>query len=95
MRQLIACCNVGAIGFLLDDDVSRAMFERHLARVGQLQIPLVLARRSNVSTAAGIYGYIEFLRSGAIPIWTAAITCLIGGSYHFWSAMYHGVIKAH
>ena len=40
-----------------------------------------------------IYGYIEFLRSGAASIWTAAVACIIGGSYHFWSAAYHGRLK--
>jgi hypothetical protein len=40
-----------------------------------------------------VYGYIEFLRSGSVSIWTAAIACIVGGSYHFWSAIYHGVLK--
>jgi hypothetical protein len=42
---------------------------------------------------SAVYGYIQFLRSGAIPIWIAAIAFVIGGSYHFWSALYHGVLK--
>jgi hypothetical protein len=40
-----------------------------------------------------VYGCSEFLRSGAISIWAAALACLIGGSYPFWSAAYHGVLK--
>ena len=47
---LIACAKVALLGrpfgdCLLDDDFSGAVFERHLARVGQLQITLLLARR--------------------------------------------------
>jgi hypothetical protein len=67
----------------LDDDVSRAVFERHLARLGQLQIPLVLAgviTGVSIYAPVAVYGYSEFLRSGAISIWIALIVCLIGGS---------------
>ena len=37
-----------------------------------------------------IFGYIYFVRSGAISIGIAAVACAIGGSYPFWSAAYHG-----
>jgi hypothetical protein len=40
-----------------------------------------------------VYGCSQFLLSGAISIWAAAIACIIGGSYHFWSAAYHGLLK--
>ena len=36
------------------------------------------------------YGYSQFIRSGDASITTAAVACVIGGSYHLWSAAYHG-----
>jgi hypothetical protein len=39
------------------------------------------------------YGYSQFVRSGAASIGTAALACIIGGSYQFWSAAYHRVRK--
>jgi len=101
---LIACCNVGAIGrdiigisywmtmsaVLCSNGIwhAWASYKSHSYSPGVVTGILIYA-------PLAVYGYIEFLRSGAVPIWAAAITCLIGGSYHFWSAMYHGVIKAH
>ena len=38
---------------------------------------------------AAIYGFVEFARSGLASPGTAAGALLIGGSYHFWSAVYH------
>jgi hypothetical protein len=37
----------------------------------------------------GIYGYNHFLRSGAASMTTALIAAIIGGSYQFWSALFH------
>ncbi len=36
-----------------------------------------------------IYGYTEFLRSGAASVGMAIASAAVGGSYHFWSAAYH------
>jgi len=36
-----------------------------------------------------IYGYIEFVRSGAVPGLTAVIAFFVGASYPLWSAVYH------
>jgi uncharacterized membrane protein YjfL (UPF0719 family) len=36
-----------------------------------------------------VYGYVEFLRSGAASIQTALIAGMIGSSYPIWSAAYH------
>lgn len=30
-----------------------------------------------------------FLRSGRVSLWIAVLVALLGGSYHFWSALYH------
>jgi len=38
------------------------------------------------------YGYSQFARSGATSIGTAAVACIIGGSYQLWSAAYHGLL---
>ena len=35
------------------------------------------------------YGYVQFVHSGAASIGTAAVACIIGGSYQLWSATYH------
>jgi hypothetical protein len=81
---------------VLDDDVSGAVFERHLARVASYKSHLYspgVVTGVLVYAPLAVYGYSQFLRSGAISIWAAAIAYLIGGSYHFWSAMYHGVLK--
>jgi hypothetical protein len=37
----------------------------------------------------GIYGYNHFLRSGMVSMTTALVAAIIGGSYHFWSALFH------
>ena len=37
----------------------------------------------------GVYGYSHFLRSGAASVTTALIAAVIGGSYPFWSALFH------
>jgi hypothetical protein len=36
-----------------------------------------------------VYGYVEFLRSGAASIRTALTAGIIGSSYQIWSAAYH------
>jgi hypothetical protein len=36
-----------------------------------------------------VYGYVEFLRSGAASVRTALIAGMIGSSYPIWSAVYH------
>jgi hypothetical protein len=36
-----------------------------------------------------IYGYNQFLKSGAASTTTALIAAIIGGSYPFWSALFH------
>jgi hypothetical protein len=36
-----------------------------------------------------VYGYVEFLRSGAASIRTALIAGMIGSTYPIWSAAYH------
>jgi len=36
-----------------------------------------------------VFGYAQFLKSGAASIATALIAAAIGGSYHLWSALYH------
>jgi hypothetical protein len=36
-----------------------------------------------------VYGYVEFLRSGAASIQMALIAGMIGSSYPIWSAVYH------
>lgn len=38
-----------------------------------------------------IFGYSQFVRSGAVSIGIAALACVVGGSYQFWSAAYHGL----
>jgi hypothetical protein len=37
-----------------------------------------------------VYGYSHFVRSGAASIGTAAAAGILGGSYHLWSAAFHG-----
>jgi hypothetical protein len=39
------------------------------------------------------YGLVHLLGTGAVSATTAVVACLIGGSYHFWSAAYHGVFR--
>jgi Protein of unknown function with HXXEE motif len=39
------------------------------------------------------YGYSQFVGSGAASMGTAALTCVAGGSYPFWSAAYHGLFR--
>jgi hypothetical protein len=39
-----------------------------------------------------IYGYEVFLRTGEASMGTAFIAGVVGGSYHFWSAMYHKAV---
>ena len=41
-----------------------------------------------------LFGFSLAIRSGAVPWVTALIAAAIGGSYHFWSALYHGSLKA-
>jgi hypothetical protein len=68
------------------------VLERLLARVGQLQNAFLLSRHNHgvlIYAPLAVYGTIEFLRTGAVSIWAAALACIIGGSYHFWSAAYH------
>ena len=36
-----------------------------------------------------IYGCVHFLKSGSVPIGSAIVALLIGGSYPFWSAIFH------
>jgi len=38
-----------------------------------------------------VYGYGQFLRSGRISLDNALAACVLGGSYPFWSAIYHGI----
>jgi hypothetical protein len=40
-----------------------------------------------------IYGYIHFIQSGVASLETAMIAGIAGGSYPFWSALYHLKIK--
>lgn len=40
-----------------------------------------------------LYGYGHFLRSGAVSIGTALVAVIAGGSYHFWSALYHRSLR--
>jgi hypothetical protein len=37
-----------------------------------------------------VYGYVQFVGSGAVSIGIAAIAFAIGASYQIWSALYHG-----
>ena len=30
-----------------------------------------------------------YLRAGRVTLWTAVMAAMVGGSYHFWSALYH------
>jgi hypothetical protein len=39
------------------------------------------------------YGYHHYLHAGSISITTAVIAAAVGGSYQFWSALYHGAFK--
>lgn len=41
-----------------------------------------------------IYGYSLFVRSGAASTGTALVAAIVGGSYHFWSALYHKSLGA-
>ena len=40
-----------------------------------------------------IFGYSQLVRSGAVSIGIAAVAWVVGGSYQFWSAAYHGLLK--
>ena len=40
-----------------------------------------------------VFGYTHFIGSGTVPPGVAAAACAIGGSYPFWSAIYHGLLK--
>jgi hypothetical protein len=40
-----------------------------------------------------VYGYSHFLRSQTVSVGTALIAILIGGSYQFWSALYHRSLR--
>jgi len=99
---VVACFNIGAIGrnslgiaywlmisaLLCSNGVwhAWASYKSHSYSPGVVTGVLVYA-------PLAVYGYSRFLRSGSVSIWTAAIACIVGGSYHFWSAMYHGVLK--
>ncbi len=99
---LVACCNVALIGriplgiaywllmsaLLCSNGIwhAWASYKSHSYSPGVVTGMLIYA-------PLAVYGYIQFLRSGSVSIWTAAIACIIGGSYHFWSAIYHGVLK--
>jgi hypothetical protein len=39
-----------------------------------------------------VYGFNEFVGTGEASIGTAMVAGIVGGSYHFWSAAYHGVL---
>jgi hypothetical protein len=39
------------------------------------------------------YGYSRFVRSGAASLGIAALAGIVGGSYPFWSAAYHGLLR--
>jgi len=38
-----------------------------------------------------VVGYVHLLSSGTVVIGTAAVAAALGGSYHWWSAAFHGV----
>jgi Protein of unknown function with HXXEE motif len=40
-----------------------------------------------------LYGYVYFLRSGATSIGSALVAVIVGGSYQFWSALYHRSLR--
>jgi len=40
-----------------------------------------------------VYGYGRFVGSGEASLGTAAVACMVGGSYPFWSAAYHGLLR--
>ena len=99
---LVGCWNVGAIGrnaigipyWLLMSAVlcsngiwhAWASYKTHSYSPGVVTGVLIYA-------PLAVYGYSQFLLSGAISIWAAAIACLIGGAYQFLSAMYHRTLK--
>ena len=96
---LVACINVGLLGRNPLGIAYWLMMSALVASNGCWHAWASYKTRSyspGVITGMGIYvplalyGYIQFLSSGAAPIWTAAVALLTGGSYHFWSAAYHG-----
>lgn len=99
---LVACCNVALLGrhplgiaywltmaaLVASNGLwhAWASYKTHSYSPGVVTGVLIYA-------PLAVYGYIYFLSSGAASIWTAIIACLIGSSYHVWSAAFHGRAK--
>jgi uncharacterized membrane protein YczE len=47
----------------------------------------------SVYVPLALYGYWQFLGSGAATFGTALIAIIVGGSYQFWSTLYHRSLR--
>ncbi len=102
---LIACCNIALLGdtrlgvayWLLMSALlcSNGLWHAWATYKSQSYSPGVVTGLA-VYVPLAVYGYSHFLSSGAASIGTGVVAGIIGGSYHFWSSVYHrrGLQKA-
>ena len=96
---LVACCNIALLGrtplgiayWLMISALlcSNGCWHAWASYKSHTYSPGVITGMA-VYVPLAAYGYSQFVRSGAASIATAAGACVIGGSYHLWSAAYHG-----
>ncbi len=99
---LIVCCNVGLLGrtpigiaYWLTISAllcSNGIWHAWASYRSHTYSPGVMTGVA-IYVPLAVYGYSQFLRSGAVSIGTAALACVVGGSYPFWSAAYHGLLR--
>jgi hypothetical protein len=99
---LLVCCNIALLGRTPIGIAYWLTISALLCSNGIWHVWASYKSRTyspGVVTGVGVYvplavfGYSYFLHSGAASIGIAALACAIGGSYPFWSAAYHGLLK--
>ena len=95
---LAACCNIGLLGGTLLGIVywlimaallcSNGCWHAWASYKSRTYSPGVVTGVA-VYVPLAVYGYLHFVRSGAVSTATAAVAAGIGGSYQLWSAAYH------
>jgi len=95
---LIVCCDIGLLGRTTWGSAYWLLISALLCSNGCWHAWASYKQRAySPGTITGlavyvplaVYGYIEFLHSGAASLRTALIAGLIGSSYQFWSAAFH------
>jgi len=99
---LIVCANIGLLGRTFPGIAYWLTISALLCSNGCWHVWASYKSRSyspGVVTGALVYvplaayGYSQFLRTGAASLGTAALAGIVGGSYPFWSAAYHGLLR--